>query len=61
MKFSQKGTSSMSEQRQPADAAAPERNPWLILFVLCGAVFMLLSFLSVLDRLNALEKRDAFS
>ena len=32
----------MSEQRQPADAAAPERNPWLILFVLCGAVFMLL-------------------
>ena len=32
----------MSEQRQPAEQAAPERNPWLILFVLCGAVFMLL-------------------
>ncbi|MCA9862819.1 MAG: DHA2 family efflux MFS transporter permease subunit [Thermomicrobiales bacterium] len=32
----------MSEQRQPVDQAAPERNPWLILFVLCGAVFMLL-------------------
>ena len=32
----------MSEQRQPADQAAPERNPWLILLVLCGAVFMLL-------------------
>jgi EmrB/QacA subfamily drug resistance transporter len=32
----------MSEPRQPADAAVPQRNPWLILFVLCGAVFMLL-------------------
>jgi EmrB/QacA subfamily drug resistance transporter len=32
----------MSDQRQTADAGAPERNPWLILFVLCGAVFMLL-------------------
>ncbi len=32
----------MSEPRQPADQAAPEQNPWLILFVLCGAVFMLL-------------------
>jgi EmrB/QacA subfamily drug resistance transporter len=32
----------MSEQRQPEDQAAPVRNPWLILFVLCGAVFMLL-------------------
>ena len=32
----------MSEHRQPAGQAAPERNPWLILFVLCGAVFMLL-------------------
>jgi EmrB/QacA subfamily drug resistance transporter len=39
---SQKGTFPMSEQRQPADQAAPERNPWLILLVLCGAVFMLL-------------------
>ena len=32
----------MSDQRQTADAGASERNPWLILFVLCGAVFMLL-------------------
>ena len=32
----------MSEPRQPATQAEPERNPWLILFVLCGAVFMLL-------------------
>lgn len=32
----------MSDQRQTADQAEPERNPWLILLVLCGAVFMLL-------------------
>lgn len=44
-------------------------NPWvwaiptLIPFigVIVGAIFMLLSFLSVLDRLNVLEKRDAFT
>ena len=39
---SQKGTSPLADQRQPADQAEPEQNPWLILLVLCGAVFMLL-------------------
>lgn len=32
----------MSDERQQAAEAVPERNPWLILVVLCGAVFMLL-------------------